>query len=295
MNPIEHFLNYLRTEKRCSEHTLLAYGTDLRQFKEYLEDEFDEYAVIEANSSMLRSWLVQLNEFDYESKSIHRKLSTLRSFYKFLRREGLISEDPLLKIRAPKLKKRLPVFIDEKGMKKLLDEVEYPEDWKGKRDHLIVTLFYETGIRQSELIALKKDDVGASGTIKVLGKRNKERIIPISSFCLALIKSYCEAIDNEMFETKETPELFLMDDGRIVNPKFVYQKVNYYLSLVSTVQKRSPHILRHTFATHLLNNGANLNSVKELLGHSSLSATQVYTHNTIDKLKKIHQNNHPRG
>lgn len=295
MNPSEQFLVYLRTEKRCSEHTLTAYETDLRQFTEYLEDEYDVNKVEEANNAMVRSWLVQLNEFDYESKSIHRKLSTLRSFFKFLRREGLLDSDPLLKIRAPKVKKRLPIFIDERGMKKLLDEIEYSDDWKGKRDHLIVTLFYETGIRQAELIALKRGDVNESGTIKVLGKRNKERIVPISSSCLALIKRYCEAREEEMTESNNVPELFLRDDGRIVNPKFVYQKVNYYLSLVSTVQKRSPHILRHTFATHLLNNGANLNSVKELLGHASLSATQIYTHNTIEKLKEIHQNNHPRG
>ncbi|MGB1032030.1 MAG: site-specific integrase, partial [Flavobacteriales bacterium] len=209
MDPSDQFIIYLRTEKRCSEHTLIAYKTDLRQFKEYLEDEFDLSNPEGATNTMVRSWLVQLNEFDYESKSIHRKLSTLRSFFKFLRREGVTASDPLLKIRAPKLKKRLPIFIDERGMKKLLDEVEYPEGWQGKRDHLIVTLFYETGIRQAELIALKRSDVNRSGTIKVLGKRNKERIIPISSFCQSLIKSYCEAREKEMVEAKNVSELFL--------------------------------------------------------------------------------------
>ncbi len=208
---------------------------------------------------------------------------------------GWTDLNPVLKVPTPKLSKRLPVFIAETSMENLLDHFSFPDDFGGERDQLLVTLFYETGIRLSEMIGLLEKDIDAAACqIKVLGKRNKERILPVSKETMSFITRF-QRLKRMQFEGELPLELLVTDKGNKLYPKFVYRKVNTYLSLVSTVQQKSPHILRHTFATHMLNNGANLNSVKELLGHSSLAATQVYTHNTIDKLKKIHEQKHPRG
>ena len=292
---LNQFLTYLRAEKRSSSHTLLAYERDLRQFMEFLADDFEIDEVTDVSTSAVRSWLMLLNTMDYEPRSIHRKMSSLRTFFKFMRREEICTQDPMVNVKGPKIPKRLPTYIDEKAMAHLLDDFEYPERYEGLRDQLLVTLFYETGIRLSELIGLNVNDLQSGGQIKVLGKRNKERILPITPSCVTLIEESLTLRIAEVGELEKNAPLLLDENGKRLSPKFVYGKVNYYLGKVSTVQKKSPHILRHTFATHLLNNGAHLNTVKELLGHSNLSATQIYTHNSIEQLKSIHQKNHPRG
>lgn len=294
-NQLNQFLTYLRAEKRSSAHTLLAYERDLRQFIEFLADDFEIDEVADVSSSAVRSWLMLLNTMDYEPRSIHRKMSSLRTFFKFMRREEICSQDPMVNVKGPKLPKRLPTYIEEKAMERLLDDFNYPEGYEGLRDKLLVTLFYETGIRLSELIGLNVNDLQNGAQIKVRGKRNKERILPITTSCVSLIEESLTLRTAEVGELQKDAPLLLDEKGKRLSPKFVYGKVNYYISQVSTVQKKSPHILRHTFATHLLNNGAHLNTVKELLGHSNLSATQIYTHNSIEQLKSIHQKNHPRG
>lgn len=294
-NHLNQFLSYLRAEKRSSSHTLLAYERDLRQFMGFLADDFEIDEVTDVSTSAVRSWLMLLNTMDYEPRSIHRKMSSLRTFFKFMRREEVCAQDPMVNVKGPKIPKRLPTYIDEKAMEQLLDDFEYPEGYEGLRDKLLVTLFYETGIRLSELIGLNVNDLQSEGQIKVLGKRNKERILPITKSCLSLIEKSLTLRIAEVGKLEKNAPLLLDENGKRLSPKFVYGKVNYYLGKVSTVQKKSPHILRHTFATHLLNNGAHLNTVKELLGHSNLSATQIYTHNSIEQLKSIHQKNHPRG
>lgn len=261
----------------------------------FLADDFEIDEVTDVSTSAVRSWLMLLNTMDYEPRSIHRKMSSLRTFFKFMRREEVCAQDPMVNVKGPKIPKRLPTYIDEKAMEQLLDDFEYPEGYEGLRDKLLVTLFYETGIRLSELIGLNVNDLQSEGQIKVLGKRNKERILPITKSCLSLIEKSLTLRIAEVGKLEKNAPLLLDENGKRLSPKFVYGKVNYYLGKVSTVQKKSPHILRHTFATHLLNNGAHLNTVKELLGHSNLSATQIYTHNSIEQLKSIHQKNHPRG
>ena len=294
MNFTEEYLTYIETEKRYSSHTIEAYRVDLEQFTKFMDEEFEAIGLDVANQQFIRSWLMALNTAGYEPKSVSRKLSTLRSFFKYLRKVDHIMHDPVSKLKPPKLNARLPVFIDEQGMRRLFGEISYPQGWEGMQDRLILQLLYETGMRVSELCGLNKVDMTDRG-IKVLGKRNKERYIPLNM----QTKIQLEAMWNEMGKDGLDPlrdtSMFLTKKGERVSRKFVYEKVNHYLSMVSSVQKKSPHILRHTFATHLLTNGASLSTVKELLGHSSLSATQVYTHNSIEQLKNIHKNKHPRG
>lgn len=289
--PITQFLNHLQKNRRYSLHTVKAYQSDLDQLRRYLRSNYD-LNVAEANSSSLRSWVVSLMENGTQNKSVNRKISTIKSFYKFLLMQGLIQVNPTDRIISPKISKPLPSFVREKEMDNLLDEFQFEESFSGIRDKIILELLYSSGIRLSELIGLRLQDIDlGQSQMKVLGKRNKERIIPLHRVILSSIKTYL--IERE--KVAQDAMLLLTDSGKKMYPKFVYRKVNYYLGQVTTTSKKSPHILRHTFATHMLNNGAELNTIKEILGHANLSATQVYTHNTIEKLKSIYKQAHPRA
>jgi len=294
--PIESFLNYLRFEKRYSPNTLLSYENDLRQFSSFLKRQYDLVDLREVKYVFIRSWIADLNgNGEVNARSINRKLSTLKSFYKFLVKKGEIKASPMLKVIAPKIPKRLPVFIEKKSTETLFEHVEFGDDFKGLRNRLILELFYATGIRRAELINMKSTSVDQyNSSIKVLGKGNKERIIPIDNDLKKSILQY-EALKKLTFEKINNDYLILNDKGNKITISFVYQLVKTFLSLVTTVEKKSPHVLRHTFATHLSNNGADLNAIKELLGHSSLAATQVYTHNTIERLKEIYKQSHPKA
>jgi integrase/recombinase XerC len=297
------FLKFIEFEKRYSKHTLTSYQTDLNQYAAFLEKEFELGNPQDASYSIIRSWIVKLSEDNITPKSINRKIASLRSYYKFLLRSGKISKDPTLKIIAPKIKKSLPVFVEEEGLSNLLDnnlvnelnEKLFEDNFPGLRDHLIMELLYGTGIRLSELIDAKTKDVNLfEGTIKVLGKGNKERIIPMNHTLTEKIKEYNKQKKTEQFDNSSDC-LIVTNEGEKTYPMFIYRTVRKYLDMTTTVEKRSPHVLRHSFATHLLNKGADLNAIKDLLGHSSLAATQVYTHNSLDKLKAIFNQAHPKS
>lgn len=293
MTGVNEFIAYLETEKRYAGHTLISYRNDLNQFHDFCRANGSE--VMDLHFKTIRSWVVDLMEKDYSPKSVHRKLSSLRSFCKYLVRLGELENNPVENVLKPKINKRVPSFVDERSINKLLDEYDFGDDYPGVRNKLIINLLYQTGIRRSELIGLTSESADLfNASIKVLGKRDKERIIPIGNELVSEIKIYLSVRNNEFPETKES-SLLLTDRGRPVYPKFVYNIVNRYLGLITTLEKKSPHLLRHTFATHMLNNGADLNSIKELLGHANLSATQVYTHNTFEKLKSIYKQAHPRA
>lgn len=290
---IQSFLQYIRYEKRFSQHTVTAYQHDLEQFSEFLKTTFETENAVEVNHSMIRSWMVSLLEQGNTTRTINRKITTLKTFYKFLLRKGEVLQNPMLKVQSPKTSKRLPVFVDQKGMDLLFKEIDFGDQFSGLRDRLMLELLYATGMRLAELIGLKDADVNLyEAQVKVLGKRNKERIIPFSNVLKEVIRQYQQE-RNKLFE--KVPAFFVTDSGKVLYPKLVYRIVNKRLGEVTTLDKKSPHILRHTFATHMLNNGADINSVKELLGHANLSATQVYTHNTIEKLKKVYKQAHPRA
>jgi integrase/recombinase XerC len=298
---IESFKGYLSYEKHFSPHTIGAYHQDLIQLATFLQIQFDLTEVKQINHRHIRSWLIELMNNQVSARSVSRKLSTLKTFYKYLLREGIVDTNPLAKVQPPKVEKRLPVFVEEKPMQRLLDEqsgldgekIEFGQDYEGKRDRLLILLFYSTGIRLSELIGLKQRDIDFyKQTIKVLGKRNKERIIPITKELATDIQFFIEL---KASTNMDTEYLMLTQKGEKMYPKLVYTVVKKYLSVVTSIEKRSPHVLRHTFATHLLNKGADLNAIKELLGHANLAATQVYTHNSIDRLKSIYKNKHPRA
>jgi integrase/recombinase XerC len=291
---IQPFLDYLRFEKRYSRHTLISYETDLVSFFDYVIVQYGETPLSQLSHIYIRSWLASLKDEGLAGKSINRKISSLKSFFKFQIKAGVLKQTPMTKIIAPKNEKRLPNFVADKDIKTLFDHVSFPDDWQGKTERLLLLLFYHTGMRLSEAIYLKSNQVNAANhTLKVLGKGNKERIIPISPDLLQEIKLY-QKERAEMF-TGDQESLLLTVKGKPLSPRSVYTTVKKYLSLVTTIEKRSPHVLRHSFATHLTNNGADLNAVKELLGHSSLAATQVYTHNTIEKLKNIYKKAHPKA
>ena len=284
------FIKYLSAEKRFSEHTITSYSTDLDQFSIFLSEEYQiSNEVSEISFQIVRSWIASLLEQGVTPRSVNRKISTLKTYFKFLIRENVISESPMLKIVAPKSKKRLPVFIEENQIENLLNEVEFDEGFIGERDKLIIELFYVTGIRLSELINIKIYDINFSNNlIKVLGKRNKERLIPLSINIVIELQTFVKKHNLNNY-------LFTNLGGTKVYTKLVYRVVKKYIGKISSVNKKSPHILRHTFATHMLNNGADINAIKELLGHANLSATQVYTHNTIEKLKTVYKQAHPRA
>lgn len=291
---VDFFLSYLKNEKRLSAHTLKAYATDIKQFESFVLSFHENLSLEKASYQDIRAWIISLSDQKIDNKSINRKIATLRTFYKLLIQKGKISVDPTFGIKSLKNAKKLPVYVEETPMENLFENVEYPNGYVGLRDRLILELLYSTGVRLSELINLKTLDVDFSGKqIKVLGKRNKYRIIPVIDQLIVLFKKYEQEVVSQFGQTSEF--FILSDSGKKLYPVFVQRKVKHYLSQVTTISKKSPHILRHTFATHLLNRGAELNSIKELLGHASLAATQIYTHNTISQLKEIHKKSHPKA
>lgn len=292
---IREFLNYLTFQKRYSPHTIVSYHNDLNGFFNFLLQQFGNTPLTHIKTVFVRSWLAELKEGGMESKSINRKISTLKSFFKYQLRQQTITVSPMTAIISPKVNKRLPQFVDKKDISTLLIHMEFPDTWQGKTDELILQLFYNTGIRQAELIGLKEIDISKNNSsIKVLGKGNKERIIPVSNPLMNKMQEYM--IDKKkLFEKYDNNFLLITAAGKKLYPRYVYNSVNTYLGKVTTIDKKSPHVMRHTFATHLMNSGADLNAVKELLGHSSLAATQIYTHNTIEKLKDIHRKAHPKA
>jgi integrase/recombinase XerC len=294
MDRKESFLQYLQAEKRFSLHTVRSYGSDLEQFFLWLQSQDISFNSDDVTSSDIRRWIVSLVESGYSAVSIHRKASSLRSYYRYLLRQGVLKGSPMEKVILPKRAKTLPVFVAEESLDKLLDDYDFGDDFRGVRDKAVVEMLYLTGMRRAELIGLRDQDVDlAEGMVKVKGKRNKERVIPLVGSFINSLGNYLEVRKNEGISSPE--RFFVNESGNKMYDKSVYNIVNRYLSMVTTVEKKSPHVLRHTFATHMLNHGADLNSIKELLGHANLSATQIYTHNTFEQLKKVYKQAHPRA
>jgi integrase/recombinase XerC len=287
------FRNYLELEKKYSMHTVGAYLDDIGFFESFLKETYDQENLEEVAYGQIRSWIVSMSDAGMANTSINRKISSLKAFYKFLLKIKAVVVSPLLKHKSLKSPKKLQIPFSEKELDNVLNTIQYPEGFEGVRDKLIIDLFYATGIRRSELINLELSNVGSS-TIKVLGKRNKERLIPVLPIIDFQIKAYL--LERSQLQVQfDDKYLFLSNKGVKLTDSFVYRMINNYFSQVSEKVKKSPHILRHTFATHLLNNGADLNSVKELLGHSSLASTQVYTHSSLSELKKVYGDAHPRN
>lgn len=290
---LDRFYTYLQHEKRFSPHTLTAYKTDLLQFFAFVE--------AEANASftdvfLIRNWIVQLMDKKNDARSVNRKISSLKTYFKFLLREKLVEDNPMAKIQSPKLAKKLPVIIREESISQLLDnETVFENNFSGTRDKLVIEILFGTGIRLAELLGLNETDINwYENAIKVLGKRSKERIVPLNKELLLLIKAYLNVKKSENFNNNSL-KLIVTDGGSDSYPKLIYRIVQKYLGYITTQNKKSPHVLRHTFATSLLNNGADLNAIKELLGHANLSATQVYTHNSVERLKLIYKQAHPKA
>jgi len=297
----DKYIDYLQFEKRYSAHTILAYRTDLDDFSGFLLTHYNLTDLLWVDHTLIRSWLISLIDKGITTRSVNRKLSTLKSFYRFCLRQGLLATNPMLKVVAPRISKQLPVFLTRDNLEDLLKNVSFDESYEGSRDKMILTLFYATGIRRAELVQAKITDMDLEkGTLRVMGKRSKERILPMGDQVIDQLNKYLNCRTRFLSEKKSangnnTASLFVTSKGRPVYPKLVYTLVHKYLSLISSNSKLSPHILRHTFATHMLDDGADLNAIKEILGHSSLAATQVYTHNTIEKLKTIYKQAHPRA
>lgn len=288
------FFDYLQYERNYSEETIKSYREDLRQFEEFAREEIGDSAPSEVKAELVREWIVSLMDRGYTSTSINRKLSSLRSFYKFLLRKGEVAVNPLQKITGPKNKKPLPAFLRESDMDRLLDEVDFGEGFKGCRDHMIIEMFYATGVRLSELIGLDNKDVDfSSSLIKVTGKRNKQRLIPFGEELKIAMTEYVD-VRNEAVPVR-TDAFFVRENGERLSRSIVENLVKRNLSKVVTLKKRSPHVLRHTFATTMLNHDAELGAIKELLGHESLATTEVYTHTTFEELKKVYNLAHPRA
>ncbi|MEZ5105431.1 MAG: tyrosine-type recombinase/integrase [Draconibacterium sp.] len=290
----ESFIDYLRYEKRYSPHTVTAYKNDLDQFVQFCTERVGDFHVKNVDVKLIRSWVVELMGQKLSERSVNRKVSTIKSFYKFLMKENVIDNNPAVLLPLPKIRKKLPFFVEENNLQHLLDDGFFSEDFVGIRDKLIITLLYGTGIRLSELLKLKELDVNQSeSTIKVLGKRNKERVIPYPVSINKILNLYVN-LKNETIGSN-TERLLVTESGKPAYEKLIYRVVKEYLAKVTLLEKKSPHVLRHTYATHLLNKGADLNAVKELLGHSNLAATQVYTHTTFERLHQIYKQAHPRG
>jgi integrase/recombinase XerC len=293
MTRIEEFVSYLQAEKRYAAHTLRAYKNDLTQFHAFCRENGNEG--MDLHFRTIRSWVVYLMDTGYSSRSVHRKLTSLRSYCRFLIREGELESNPLDKVLKPRLNKRMPSFVEELQMEVLLDTHQFGEDFQGIRNRLILDLLYQTGMRRSELIGLQIGQLDLEGkSLKVIGKRSKERILPLGEEMVDRIGQYLQ-IREKITPSAPGARVFVTAGGQPVYDKLVYRVVRQYLAMVTTLEKRSPHVLRHTFATHMLNHGADLNAIKELLGHANLSATQVYTHNTFKKLKSIYNQAHPRA
>ena len=292
---VNSFLKYISFEKRYSRHTVNAYHNDLNQFQVHLFGRFRTEQLSEATQLMIRDWVLSLMDAGVSARTVNRKIATLKAFFKFLLKKEFIKKDPTVNIKSLKTQKELPKFADESELSDFLDRVQFKESFEGKRDRLILELLYGTGIRLAELIGLKVSDFNAyQSTFKVLGKRSKERIIPVSRSLAELVKNHI-AYKNDLFSNGFNAYLIEKKEGGRVYPMLVYRVVRKYLNQISSIDKKSPHALRHTFATHLLNKGADLNAVKDLLGHSSLAATQVYTHNSMDKLKSVFDQAHPKA
>ncbi|GAB3649284.1 tyrosine recombinase XerC [Echinicola sediminis] len=290
------FINYLEHEKRASAHTVLAYQKDLEQFQEFLNLSFGEEDMVKAQHGEIRAWMIDLVEQGLSATTVNRKMATLRSFYKFLLRSGEISKDPTYKLRALKTPKKLPEFVQEASMEQLLNEVDYGEHFEGRRDKMVMEFLYLTGVRLSELIHLKWADVDLSArSVRVFGKRKKERIIPLTDALCKNIISYRKVFEETFLNINESDYFIVNNKRKQAYPMKIYRIVRKYLDLFAQTSKRSPHLLRHTFATHLLNKGADLNAVKDLLGHANLAATQVYTHNSMEKLKAVFEQAHPKA
>jgi integrase/recombinase XerC len=292
---IQGFLDYLKFQKRYSQHTITSYSNDLADFFDFLQRQYGDLSLPEISSAIIRSWLAYLKQGKMASRSINRKISSLRSFFKYQLRKEIIPVNPLSAITALKTSKRLPSYIEENELHNLFDHVEFPDTWEGKTNRLFLQVFYQTGMRSSELINLKESQIDpANNSIKVVGKGNKERVIPVNSALQDEIRSYINE-KRSLPAYIDAQYLFVNEKGKKLQPRYVYGKVKEYLGYVTTNERKGPHVLRHSFATHLTNNGADINAVKELLGHSSLAATQIYTHNSIEKLKDIHRKSHPKS
>lgn len=290
----ESFFNYLKFEKRYSSHTLIAYTIDLDQFVQFCMEVVGEFNVKKVDAKIIRNWIVQLMENDLSARSVNRKITTIKSFFKFLLKEQIVENNPAIHVTLPKIRKKLPNFVEEKNLNHLLDDGFFPDDFVGIRDKLIISLLYGTGIRLAELLQLKEGDIDTGNClIKILGKGRKERIIPYPTSINQLFEQYLNVKGNEIgFKTER---LLVTGEGKPVYEKLIYRVVTKNLAKVTLLEKKSPHVLRHTYATHLLNKGADLNAVKELLGHSNLAATQIYTHTTFERLHDIYKQAHPRG
>lgn len=288
------FFQYLMYEKRFSPHTLTAYQSDLQQFYQFLQDTFQMDQPEMVTHQQVRSWVVSLLQKGIQARSVNRKLSTLKTYFKFLHKRGVIDKNPMRKVIAPKTGKRLPVFVQTEGINRLFSEETFSDDFAGVRDRTVLELLYGTGMRRSELIGLTGSDIDFERLqIRVLGKGDKERLIPFGQHLSKQLQLYLK--ERAAAFPSVNSSLLLTDKGRPLYPKFVYNLVKRYLSQVTTTEQKSPHVLRHTFATHLSDNGADLNAIKELLGHANLAATQIYTHNSIDRLRKVYQQAHPRA
>lgn len=295
MDHKESFLQYLKTEKRYSPHTVRSYENDLDQFFIFIRDNDSSVEPVDVTSAQIRFWIVSLMEKGISPASVHRKISCLRVFFRYLRKEGMMKKDPLDKVVVPRRKKVLPQFVAEDSLMKLLDEVEFSSDFSGIRNKALIEMLYMTGMRRAELIGLKVGDVDLNeGVLKVTGKRNKQRMIPLTNDFASRLGVYLKEREKNAGDNAGD-WFFITDNGTKLYDKYVYNIVRKHLSMVTTIEKKSPHVLRHTFATHMLNRGADLNTIKEFLGHANLSATQVYTHNTFEKLKKIYKQAHPRA
>lgn len=292
------FFDYLRFERRYSAHTLLSYQTDLRQFADYLQATYELTDPAQADHTLIRSWVVALMQQNLDPRTVNRKIACLRSYFKFLLTTGVVSRNPMLRIKAPKMAKKLPDFVPEESLNGLLNSFEFPDTFAGVRDQLVLELLYGTGIRLSELIGIRPDDVSlAARTVRVTGKGNKQRIVPLNPTLAAVLERYIAFQKREFGVTDNTRSALLVTDkGEPLYEKLVYRTVKHYLSQITTASSQQhPHVLRHSFATHLLGKGADLNAIKELLGHANLAATQVYTHLSIDKLKSVFEQAHPKA